>query len=74
MASDRGLHCFLRLICPITYGGKYGIFTHLTVASHKRDIGKQCGPRSDAVERGVQTGSTLFALDAGISIKLDKTR
>ena len=26
--------------------------THLSLASHKRDIGKQCRPRSDAAKRG----------------------
>ena len=36
--------------------------THLSPASHKRDIGKQCRPRSDAEERGVWSESTLFAL------------
>ena len=40
----------------------------------KRDIGKQCWPRSDAVERGVWSGSTLFALNIGISIKHDKKK
>ena len=42
--------------------------THLSLASHKRDIGKQCRPRSDATERGVWSESTLFALNAGISV------
>ena len=28
----------------------------------KRNIGKQCRPRSDAAERGIWSGSTLFAL------------
>ena len=37
---------------------------HLCLASHKRDIGKQCRPRSDAEER-----SMLFALSTGISLK-----
>ena len=27
--------------------------THLYLASHEVDNGKQCGPRSDAAERGV---------------------
>ena len=43
--------------------------TRLCLASHERDIGKQCRPRSDAAERGVWSGSTLFALTTGISIK-----
>ena len=36
--------------------------THLCLASHKWGIGKQCRPRSDAAERGVWSGSTLFAI------------
>ena len=39
------------------------ILTHLSLASHKRDIGKQCRSWSDAAERGVWSGSTLFALN-----------
>ena len=39
------------------------------VAPDERDIGKRCGPRSDAAERGVWSGSTLFALITDISIK-----
>ena len=42
--------------------------TNLCLASHKRDIGKPCRLRSDAAERGVWSGSTLFALKAGISV------
>ena len=38
------------------------LLTHLCLASHKRDIGKQCRPRSDAAECGVWSGSTLFAI------------
>ena len=38
--------------------------TSLSLASHKRDIGKQCRPRSDVAERGVWSGSTLFALSS----------
>ena len=37
----------------------------------KRDIGKQCRPRSDAAERGVWSGSTMFALRSEISTKHD---
>ena len=37
--------------------------------SHKRGIGKQCRPRSDAADRGVWSGSTLFASSTGIFIK-----
>ena len=43
--------------------------TDLCLASHKRDIGKQCKPRSDAAERGVWSGSTLFAISSEISTK-----
>ena len=43
--------------------------TYLCLASHKRDIGKQCGPRSDAAKRGVWSRSTLFVLITGLSIK-----
>ena len=48
--------------------------THLSLGSHKRDIGKQCRPRSDAAERGVWSGSTLFALRTGISFKLGNNK
>ena len=40
------------------------VLTHLYLASHKRDMCKQCRPRSDAAERGVWSGSTLFALNS----------
>ena len=39
--------------------------THSCLVSH----GKQCRPRSDAAERGVWSGSTLYALNTGISLK-----
>ena len=35
--------------------------THISIASFLLDIGKQCIPRSDATERGVCSGSPLFA-------------
>ena len=35
-------------------------------SSHKRDIGKQCRPRSDAAERSVWSWSTLFALNTNV--------
>ena len=50
------------------------ILTHLSLASHKRNIGKQCRPRSDAAERCVRSGSTLFALNSEISTKHDKNK
>ena len=37
------------------------ILTHISLASHFWDISKQCRPRSDAAERGVWSGSSLFA-------------
>ena len=43
--------------------------THLCLASRKRDIGKQCRPKSDAAEYSIWPGSTLFALNTGISLK-----
>ena len=35
--------------------------THISLASHLWGIGKQCRPRSDTAERGVWSGSSLFA-------------
>ena len=35
--------------------------THLSLASHLWDIGKQNSPRCDATERGVSSGAILFA-------------
>ena len=55
----------MNLICPVVK------LTHSSLASYKRDIGKQCISRSDAAERGVWSGSTLFALSSGISTKHD---
>ena len=46
-----------------------GVLTHLCLASCKWDIDKQCRPRSDTVERGVWSGSTLFGLSTGISVQ-----
>ena len=43
--------------------------THLNLVSHKRNFSKQYRPRSDAAERGVWSGSTLFALNTEIYIK-----
>ena len=43
--------------------------THLFLAFHKRDIGRQCRPRSDAAEVSVWSRSTLFASRTGISVK-----
>ena len=50
------------------------VLAHLCLASHTKDIGKQCRPRSDAAERGVWSESTLFALNTGISIKYDNIK
>ena len=38
-----------------------GAITHLCLASNKRDTGKHRRPRSNTAERGVWSGSTLFA-------------
>ena len=43
--------------------------THLFLVSHKRDIGKQCRPRSNAAERDLWSASILFALNIGASVK-----
>ena len=49
------------------------ILLHLYQASRKRDIGKRYRLRSDATERGVWSGSALFALTTGISMINNKT-
>ena len=41
--------------------------------SHKRAIGKQRRPKSDAAERGVWSGSTLFVLSTMVIIKANQT-
>ena len=38
-----------------------GTLTHCSRETPKRVTGKQCRPRSDAAERGVWSGSPLFA-------------
>ena len=45
------------------------IYIHLCLASHTRDICKQCRLRSDAVKCDILSGSTLFALNTGLFIK-----
>ena len=47
---------------------KMASIPHLSLASRKRDIGKQSRPRSDATELDVCAVSTLFALNTGISV------
>ena len=50
--------------CCCIEGSRYHLslpFTHLSPASLKWDTGKECRPGSDAAERGVWSGSTLFA-------------
>ena len=47
------------------------LLNQLNLTAHKRDIDKQYRPRSDAAERGVWSGSTLFALRSEISTKHD---
>ena len=54
-----------------TFARIQSVLTHVCLASQKIAIGKQCIYRSDAAERGVWSESTLFALNTGISIKLD---
>ena len=44
-------------------------WTQLCLASQKWDTGKQCRSRTDAATRGVWSGSTMFALTIGTSIK-----
>ena len=54
--SDQGLHCPLTELSDTAEsmnGGQMPGLTRLNLASHKRDIGKQCRPRSDAAECGV---------------------
>ena len=65
--------CGKKFRCPDIYG-LYGSLTHLSLVSHKRDIGKQCRPRSDAAERGVWSESTLFALTSEISTTHDNSK
>ena len=45
------------------------LLTPLYLASHEKDIGKQCRPKSDVTERGVWSGCTMFAFNEWISIK-----
>ena len=44
---------------------------YISLASHFWDIGKQCRPRSDAAERGVWSGYSLFA-NVNIDSKYNK--
>ena len=44
------------------------IINHISEETLKRETGKQCRARSDARERGVRSGSSLFALCTGIVI------
>ena len=68
----KGVNWLLSPIVPSPLTGK--ILIHISLASYKRDICKQCRPRSDAAERGVWSGSTLFALSSDISIKHDNNK
>ena len=49
---------------------KYRIFPKY---SDRQASSKQCRPRSDAAERGVWSGSTLFAIHPTISRRYTKT-
>ena len=62
---------FILQICGHFFKTLILVLTYLSLASHKRDTSKQCRPRSDAAERGVWSGSTLFALNSEISTKHD---
>ena len=51
----------LDLFFPIIHRMCINVLTHISLASHFWDICKQRRPRSDAAERGVWSGSSLFA-------------
>ena len=53
---------------------RYQPLTHLCPASNKRDIGKQCRPRSDAKECSIWSRSTQFALNSEISTKHENNK
>ena len=42
--------------------------THCSRETHEKVIGKQCRPRSDTAERGVWSGSPLFANSLAICL------
>ena len=50
--------------------------TNLFLVYHKKDIGKESRPRSDAAERGcdVWSGFTVFELKTGISVKYNNNK
>ena len=50
------------------------LLTHLSLASHKWDIGKTCRLRADAAEWGVWSGYSLFALSFKVSSKHAKDK
>ena len=43
--------------------------THLCLVSHKKNIWKQCRPRLDTATCSIWSGSTLFVIRTGVSIK-----
>ena len=62
-------YCFTgSAVSRIVLKSSLSSWSHIRIASHKKDICKQCRLRSDAAERGVWSGSTLFAINSGISI------
>ena len=69
-AAEQGLYCLLLKYRTIVNHS----LTHLSLASHKRGIGKQSRPRSDDAERGVWSGLTLFAFSSDISTKHDNNK
>ena len=66
------------LFCPDRYVWKFRIMitvlNTLLPSAPKRDLGTQCRPRSDTTEIVMWSGSTLFAINTGISIKINLTR
>ena len=64
------VQCDQNLYCVYFYVD----LTNLSLVSNKRDTSKQCKPRSDAAERGVVSGSTLFAFISEISTKHDNDK
>ena len=57
------------IVCVCTYS-----LTHLCLAVHKMDMGKQWCHRSDATQRGDWSGSTAVTLNTRISTKHGKTK
>ena len=56
-----GLKPIVAVLCNRAKGIMPKKLTHLSLASHLWDIGKQHSPRCDAAECGVPSGAILFA-------------